>query len=165
MQGISDPVVIGTVVGPHGVRGTLKVRPSGSGRHLREGVVPSVDDVRRRIIGARSTPKGFLVQLDGIHNREEAEVLRGRDLTLDRSELDSLPDDEVYVGDLPGMLVVDEMGETLGEVKETFETPAHEVLVVKSGDEELYIPFTLEHIPDIDLESGRIVARPSELEE
>ena len=163
MDEISDPVVIGTVTRPHGVCGALRVRPAGSGRHLREGIAPLVNGARRRIIGARSIPKGFLVQLEGIQNRKDAAGLRGEELILDRSELDELAEDEVYVGDLLGMLVVDEDGESIGEVAETFETPAHEVLVVRSGGgEELYLPFTKEHVPEIDLEARRIVARPPE---
>ena len=38
----SDPVEIGRVVAPHGRCGTLRVRATGSGRHLRQGVEPFV---------------------------------------------------------------------------------------------------------------------------
>ena len=58
-----DPVAIGRIVGAHGVRGTVKVKALGSGRHLRKGVEPLVDDERRRILTARETPKGFLVDI------------------------------------------------------------------------------------------------------
>jgi 16S rRNA processing protein RimM len=160
----SDPVVIGHVVAPHGRRGTLRVRATGSGRHLREGVEPLVAGRRRRISQVRQTPKGFLVDLDGVGHRSEAADLRGEGLVLDRSELDAPEEDEVYVDDLVGLAAVDESGTVLGTVQETFETPAHEVLVIREdGDEDIrYVPFTREHVPGLDLAARRIVVRPPE---
>lgn len=167
MSEVSDPVVIGRVGAPHGVRGTVRVRATGSGRHLREGAEPLVGDGRRKILSSRETPKGFLVDLAGIGSRAEAAKLRGADLVLDRGELDEPEGDEVYVADLVGLEAVDEDGTRVGSVAETFETPAHEILVIRdegNGAEpaEHYVPFTLEHVPELDLASGRVVVRPPE---
>ena len=161
MKRFSDPVVIGTIASPHGVRGTVRVRPTGSGAHLREGIEPVIDGVRRRILRSRETPKGFLVDLEGISGRPEAKMLRGEELVLDRADLDELEKDEVYIGDLVGLEAVDESEETIGVVAETFKTPAHEVLVIRgeNGSGEHYVPFTLEHVPDLDLEARQIVVR------
>lgn len=160
----SDPVVIGRVVAPHGRRGTLRVRATGSGRHLREGAEPLIAGRRRRIALVRQTPKGFLVDLEDLGDRSEAAALRGEDLVLDRSELDPPEDDEVYVDDLIGLTAVGESGEVVGTVHETFETPAHEVLVLREVKDAppRYVPFTREHVPELDLASGRIVVRPPE---
>ena len=162
----SDPVEIGRVIAPHGRRGTLRVRATGSGRHLREGVVPHVAGHRRRISQVRRTPKGFLVDLDGIRHRSEADGLRGEGLILDRRELDPAEEDEVYVDDLVGLAAIDEAGKVLGTVEETFETAAHEVLVIREdGGEDapdIYVPFTLEHVPDVDLRARRVTVRPPE---
>lgn len=159
---LTDPVVIGVVVGSHGVRGTVRVRPAGSGRHLREGMEPLVGETRRRISSVRETPKGFLVDLDGVHDRTGTQALRGQELALERADLDEPEKDEVYVGDLLGMAAVDESGATVGEVAETFDNGAHEVLVVRgtgAGRDDAFVPFTLEHVPDLDLASGRLTVR------
>ena len=159
-----DPVVIGVVVAPHGVRGTLRVRALGAGKHLREGQEPVVAGVRRRISSARQTPKGFLLDLEGVESRTEARSLRSEQLLLDRRELDSTEEGEFYVADLVGLTAVSDAGEVLGTVADTFETAAHEVLVVREekAGQELYLPFTLEHVPEVDLWAGRIVVRPPE---
>ncbi len=163
MADLTDPVTIGTVVGTHGVRGTVRVKPAGMGEHLREGVSPVVAGTRRVIKNSRLTPKGFLLDLKGVDDRRAAAALGGEDLLLDRAELDSPEEGEFYVGDLVGLLVLDEADESLGEVAETFETAAHEVLVVRSeGGDDLLVPFTLEHVPGVDLGSGRITVRPPE---
>ncbi len=162
MEALLDPIVIGTIGSPHGVRGTVRVQPGGSGRHVREGVEPVVVGVRRRILHVRQTPKGFLVDFEGVGSREEAGALRGEELLLDRSELDAPEPGELYVSDLPGLQAVGESGEIVGEVAETFETAAHEVIVLRTDDGEVYVPFTLEHVPEVDLEAGRLVVRPPE---
>jgi 16S rRNA processing protein RimM len=157
----SDAVVIGVVVAPHGVRGTLRVRTSGEGRHLREGVEPLIAGRRRRITRVRQTPRGFLVDLEGVEDRSGAVAFRGEELVLDRAELDAPGEGEFYVGDLIGLTAFGEGGEVVGRVEETFETPAHEVLVVrKEGAPALYVPFTLQHVPEVDLESACVVVRP-----
>jgi 16S rRNA processing protein RimM len=161
----SDPVVIGVAVAPHGVRGTLRVRAAGSGRHLREGVEPFVSGRRLRILRVRPTPKGFLIDFEGVEDREQVGPLKGQEILLDRSELDAPEAGEFYVGDLIGLAAVTGSGEELGTVQETFETGAHEVLVIRGegpGAAEHYVPFTLEHVPEVDLEEGRIVVHPPE---
>lgn len=159
---LSDPVTIGTVTGPHGVRGTVRVRPAGAGEHLRKGISPLVAGRRREILNSRPTPKGFLVDLEGLNDRREALALNGEALLLERSELDPPEEGEFYVGDLVGLWATDEAGETIGEVTETFETAAHETLVIRTADGELFVPFTMEHVPHVDLEAGRLTVRPPE---
>ena len=161
---LADPVVIGSVASPHGVRGTLRVKVTGSGRHLREGVAPVVDGVRRRILQVRETPKGFLVDVEGIHDRDAASGLRGTEMLLDRGELDAVEEGEFYVGDLVGLDAYDESGTRLGEVLDLYATPAHDVLVVRDRDgEERYVPFTHEHVPEVTPEAGRVVINLPEL--
>lgn len=157
---LADPVVIGVISAPHGVRGTVKVRAPGSGRHLRKGVEPVVDGERRRILASRQTPKGFLVDLEGIGDRNLAASLRGAELILDREELDAPEEEEFYVGDLVGLEAYDESGTRVGSIADVLETPAHEILVIRDGEEEpaeRYVPFTYEHVPTVDQEKGRVV--------
>jgi len=155
---LADPVVIGVVAAPHGVRGTVKVKAPGSGRHLRRGVEPVVNGERRRILAARETPKGFLIDLEGIETRDLAATLRGSELLLDRGELDAPDGEEFYVGDLVGLDVFDVEGTRIGSVADIFETPVHEVLVIRDdGTAERYVPFTHEHVPKVDPEEGHVV--------
>jgi 16S rRNA processing protein RimM len=160
----SDPVVIGVVVAPHGTRGTVRVRATGRGRHLRRGAEPLVAGRRRRISQVRKTPKGFLVDLEGVEDRSAADTYKGEDLVLDRQELDMPEEGEFYVDDLIGLTAVSDAGEVVGTVRETLETPAHEILVVSEEGEgpALYVPFTLEHVPEVNLGARRVVVRPLE---
>ena len=159
----ADPVPIGVVVGTHGVRGTLRVRAFGPGRHLRKGMEPSIGGIRRRISGVRETPKGFLVDVEDIGSREAARSLKGEELLIGRGELDPPEEGEYYVADLVGLTAFDDDGGVVGVVSDTFETAAHEVLIVRDdAGRELYVPFTLEHVPELDPGSRRLVIRPPE---
>lgn len=163
---LADPVVIGVISTPHGVRGTVRVKAPGSGRHLRKGIEPAVNGERRRILASRETPKGFLVDLEGITGRDDAASLRGTELLLDRAELDAPDEEEFYVGDLVGLEAYDEAGIRIGSVTEVVATPAHEVLLVGGDNEtvEHYVPFTYEHVPAVNQEEGRVVVRLPEPE-
>ena len=144
MNDLADPVVIGVVSAPHGVRGTVRVRPPGSGRHLRRGVEPVVDGERRRILASRQTPKGFLVNLEGIGDRDLAASLRGCEL----------------VADLVGLEVYDEAGTRIGSVADILERRAHDILFIRDDEKETaeyYVPFTKLHVPTVDPERGRVV--------
>ena len=165
-DGVADPVVIGIIASPHGVRGTVRVRPPGSGRHLRHGIEPVVDGEQRRILASRQTPKGFLIDLEGIGDRDLAASLRGSELILDREELDAPDEEEFYVGDLVGLEVYDEAETRIGSVADILETPAHEILLIRDDEEEPaehYVPFTYEHVPTVDPEGGRVVVNLPEV--
>jgi 16S rRNA processing protein RimM len=163
VEELSDPVVVGVVGAPHGIRGTVRVKATGSGRHLREGSEPVVGGRRRRIAKVRETPKGFLVDFEGVEAREAAVGLQSLELKLDRGELDPTDEEEFYVDDLVGLLAVDEEGEELGAVREVSETPIYELLHIRPEGvtpEEVLVPFTREHVPEVNVEDRRVVVRP-----
>ncbi len=164
MTNLTDPVVIGIITSPHGVRGTVRVKAPGLGRHLRESVEPVINGKRYRILAARETPKGFLVDLEGITNRSIAASLRGSEMLMEREDLDAPEEEEFYVGDLVGLDAFDTSGEYLGSVVKVLNTPAHEILVISGPEPERYVPFTYEHVPEVDIEGRRIVASPPEIE-
>jgi 16S rRNA processing protein RimM len=119
--------------------------------------------MRRRISAARQTSKGFLLDLKGVKSRADAKALGGEELLLDRKELDVPEEGEYYVTDLVGLTAVDDAGEVVGKVMDTFETAAHEVLVIREDDrQDLYLPFTHEHVPEVDLRAGHVLIRPPE---
>lgn len=143
----------------------MRVRAFGSGKHLRKNFEPVIGGARYRVFSVRHTPKGFLVDVEGIGSRADADSLRGEEILLERKELDSTAEGEFYVADLVGLTALNDAGEVLGTVDDTFETGAHEVLVVggTNAGGELFVPFTLEHVPELDLESRRVVIRPPEV--
>lgn len=160
-------VTLGRVVGVHGLRGALRVRPEGDGGDASPLLeVPSVRlgeteeeegrayEVARAAPGRRGEVKLWLVDVDG---REAAEALRGHWVSARAGDLAELPEGEYYAYELVGCQVFDREGRALGTVQEIWSTGAPDVLVVKDahGAQQL-IPTAPEIMQEVDLEARRI---------
>jgi 16S rRNA processing protein RimM len=157
---VSDEVKIGYVVRAHGVRGGLRVRCDGDAILALERVLV---DGREYVIEHVQPERGeFLLQLGGVRDRDAAEALRGRTLAAHRAQLPPPAEDELYVADLVGCEVLDGAGARLGEVKDTFHSGAHEILLVSDGAREFMLPFVAPIVTAVDVGARRIVCDPPE---
>jgi 16S rRNA processing protein RimM len=160
-------VDFGRIVGTHGVRGELKLRPHNPSSPIAGSLTtvvlatPSVAEPRTyEIRGARPHRGTWLVRLDGVETMEDAEKLVGATVWIDASELAPLLEGEFYHHQLIGLEVFDESNVRLGLVKGILETGAADVLEVVDGERERLVPMTDEVVLSIDLDAGRIVVRP-----
>lgn len=165
-------VCVGKVAKVHGVKGELKlVAYSGEAVGLcnykelylaveqkevaaiqeKKGIAGRLPDPGWfRILRCRPQGKYTLVVLDGIEHREAAQSLAGLLVHVDEEALAPLADNEFYWRELQGLAVVTEEGENIGKVSSLFSNGAQDVLVVKGGSREYYIPATREFISGID---------------
>ena len=166
-MGPAARVELGEVVGPHGVRGTLRVRLFGDdARHVaRAGRIylgSSGDDTRARAFEVKRVETGrtgeALLVLDGVEGREAAEALGGLLVLGDPELLEALPEGEFYWYELIGCQVWSDAGAYLGRVTGWIETGAHDVFVVQGegGDEQL-LPAAQDLLQEVDPAAGRIV--------
>ena len=157
---MSEKLQIGIVTRAHGVRGLVRVRASSQAL-----ASPSIDRVwlrgrEVRLVRVQAERGEFLVELEGVHDRDQAEALRGAALEVERDLLPPPADDELYVADLVGCRVVDARGADLGEVAETFDSGAHEILIVRSGAREFMLPLVDAIVTAVDLDARRITCDP-----
>jgi 16S rRNA processing protein RimM len=104
----------------------------------------------------------FVVHFAGVDDRNAAEALRGQTLTIDvdPTELPEDPD-EFYDHQLVGLSVALEDGSVIGVIGEVIHLPSQDLLSVKrEGDTEVLIPFVMEFVPDIDLDSKTVTITP-----
>jgi 16S rRNA processing protein RimM len=153
-------VLIGHVVKAHGVRGAVRVRSDGDAVLELERVI--VGDTPYRVLGARRERDTFLLELEGVDDRDRAETLRGTPLYCLRAELPAPADDEIYVADLVGCEVFGVDGARLGDVVEVVDGGAQELLRVRAGASEFLLPFVEPLVRSVDLEARRIEADPPE---
>ena len=159
-------VVIGRLNRPHGLRGALRVRPSGPNL-IRVEIGETIDvlrdgaAVRTLTLASRAgTGDGLILTFEGVPDRTAAEALAGAELAVPRARLVPTEPDTFYVRSLIGCEVV-EGDRTLGFVADVTPGPANDILVVRleTGGEPLLLPFTKDGVPEVDLEGRRLVVR------
>lgn len=160
-------LVIGEIVGAHGLRGEVRVRVTGdSGENLLNAqslwLARRIDDPSPRRVGVCGGGSGRVgeirLRFEGIDDRDAAEALKGLRILTDASALPKLPEGEFYWHELVGCRVESESGLVAGVVQEIWETGAHDVLVVvdERGVRRL-VPTAAELVKTIDLAARRIV--------
>jgi 16S rRNA processing protein RimM len=115
---------------------------------------------RLTVRSARRHKGGLLLRFQEVADRNAAERLQGRELTLPTDELRRLDEDEFFLHDLVGYEVVRENGEPVGDVVTSYETGAQLLLGVAAGERELLIPFGRHMVTEVDREGRKIVIDP-----
>ena len=125
-----DLLIVGHIRKAHGLKGEVVVRLSTNRtERLDNGAVLSTSDRALVVKSSRPKDSDHLVFFDGVTTREDAELLRGTEL---RAEYLDDPD-ELWVHELIGVSVVDQVGIDRGPVIEVQANPASDLLVLESG--------------------------------
>ncbi len=163
----AERVVLGRVVGAHGMGGQLRVRYFGGAPdnliRLEAALLADTEDganaerfeVIRAAAGRREEVR---MTLAGVADRESAERLRGKWVIVEASQLEALPEGEYYSYQLVGCRVESADGQPIGTVREVWPTGAVDVLVVEGekGAQQL-IPAAQSQLREVDIEARRIV--------
>ncbi|EAZ93109.1 ribosome maturation factor RimM [Crocosphaera chwakensis] len=171
---------IGTIVGARGLKGELKVLSSTDfperfeipgERWLQSPNHPSPQPIKL-ISGKSVAGKNlYIVRLEGIETRNQAEILRGYKLLIIDQELPELEEEEYHVSQLIDLEVYHhKTGEKIGIVVDLF-TTGHDLLEIKlinnsekkdkeNKDKTVLIPFVYEIVPVVDIEQNRIEINP-----
>ena len=158
-------LVIGRIGRAHGVRGDLFVEPmtdEPDHRYADGTVLMTSDNTTLTVATSKWHSGRFVVHFAGVDDRNTAEALRGQTLTIDvdPTELPEDPD-EFYDHQLVGLSVALEDGSVIGVIGEVIHLPSQDLLsVTREGDTEVLIPFVMEFVPEIDLESRTVTITP-----
>lgn len=112
------------------------------------------------IESVRPFRRGFLVRLEGVDTRNEAEALQGLYLLRRREELEALEEGEVFYHQLLGMTVVTAAGEEVGEIVEVYELRPADLLEVRGASKTHLIPFISSLVREVDVEGRKLVIEP-----
>ncbi|HKZ46410.1 MAG TPA: ribosome maturation factor RimM [Thermodesulfobacteriota bacterium] len=154
-------LLVGKVVGIHGIHGEIKILPYGDcdkkpwkeiylfrGEHA---LICEVTDNRPH--------KGvILASIKGYKDRNRAGELAGYDVFVEKASLPMLPEGEYYHFQLEGMEVITDEGKKIGVATSVLLTGSNDVYVVKDSlGKEFLIPATADVIQKIDVDTGKIV--------
>lgn len=163
MTGDHDHIPIGYVRKAHGIRGDVLVRGlvSDAAERFTDATILVTGEPQRRTfaIDAVALHQGdFIVSLEGIDTRDDAEALVGTQFVIPLSERRRLDDAEWWIEDLVGCVVVDLDGKMIGTVTDVIVGAAQDRLAVTTADGALgEIPFVDQLVPVVDIAARRIV--------
>ena len=139
-------VVVGRIGRAQGLRGEVRVEVRTDSPDVRfaPGAVVYADDGRVLTVAAArwQNDRRLVVRFDGVTNRDDAEVLRGRwlEVVVDAAERTD-DDDEFFDWQLVGMSVRRRAdGQLLGAVREVLHLPGHDLLVVTPAAPDAAVP-------------------------
>ncbi len=150
----------GEIVGTHGVRGEVRVRPECDSPELFSTLRTVYFDAagtRSARMKARPHKNVALAKLDGVDTVEAAAALRGTMLYLNRRDL-KLEKGRYFICDLIGAQVVDcDTTAVYGECTDVTHTGSNDVYHLKTVDgKEVLIPAIPDVVREVDVEKGII---------
>ncbi len=149
----------GEIVGTHGVRGEVRVRPECDSPEVLARLRKLYFDEGRRAVRvqARAHKNIALIKLDGVDTVEAAAALRGQMLYLDRADI-KLEKGRFFISDLIGLSVVDDdNGTVYGECTDVSHTGANDVYHMRTtAGKEVLIPAIPSVIRRVDVDGGEI---------
>lgn len=156
---MNDYIIIGKLIGAHGIRGETKVFPITDDVHrfstISECMLLSPNEKLVRTVNVtakRFTGETVLLTLEGITDRDEAQKLSGLFLAVKREDAAPLPAGRYFITDLVGCKVTDSVHGLIGVISDVLQTGANDVLVVKrTGKQDLLIPYLKNAVTDVDI--------------
>lgn len=156
-------IIIGEVLKPQGVRGEIKIKP----------YIDDIADMKRfktlflcgkeyKVLACRVDASAAYYALNGIADRDAAELLRGASVEALREEVPAPPEGRYFIVDIIGCKVVDERGVLWGEISDVL--PAHtDIFVMKNGGREYMFPAADGVIVATDIGSKTITVQSERL--
>lgn len=164
----SDLVVVGAIIGAHGVRGDVRVKSFTAvpddlfdyGPLLAEDGTALLDPKKVRPAKAH-----FIVIPAAPKQKEAWDALKGSRLYIPRDRLPETAEGEYYIEDLVGLDVFAGGDVPIGRVKAVLNHGAGDLIEVQrqSGGKPVLVPFTLADVPTVDINRGRLVISTFEI--
>ncbi|GLJ59986.1 ribosome maturation factor RimM [Microbacterium barkeri] len=161
---------VGRILKAHGLKGALKLElytDDPDGRFVPGASFALQVPEQSKWHGRSVTVREFrwmnsapVVFFEGVDDRDEAESLVRAILWIDQDDDAEQPEpDAWYDHQLVGLDVVRD-GASVGRVARVDHLPAQDLLIVKSGEREVMVPFVSAIVPEVDIAAGRIAITP-----
>lgn len=157
-------ICLGEISTAHGVRGLVRIRIYGDDPQAFSAYGPLfTSETGEKTLTIRmknAANKFWLAEVEGVTDRNAAELLRGTKLWIERDKLPATSsDDEFYYEDLVGMTVHTAEDGDVGLVVAVENFGASDLLEVKpEAGATFYLPFADEYIVEVNMKTNVITA-------
>lgn len=149
---------IGRIVGAHGIKGELRVYPLVN----EESFYKKIDSLNIegykdgvKIIALKKNKGVYLLKIDEIGTRTEAERLCGKTLTLDEADMPKL-DEGYYIYQLMGLRALDQEDREIGILSDVLLDAVNDVYVITTEKGEILVPNVPNFVRERNIEEGFI---------
>lgn len=161
-------VCVGKILTAHGVRGAVKLRSYTEDplSLIKYSPLYSVDGATRYTLRLESVHEDVLiVKIEGVKDRNDAELLRHLELYADKALFGELAEEEFFCADLVGMAVRQENGDAFGTVAGVHDFGGGTLLelTLANGSDEFF-SFTRKIFPIINVKDKVMIICPPEVD-
>lgn len=144
----TDFVAIAVIRQAHGVRGEVKVASyTDPAEDFLTYTLTDAEGIPFRLHKTGRQKELFLCRIEGVPDRNAAELLKGRELGVARDALPVLEGAQTYSSALIGLRIVDEAGAEVGTVSRVVNYGASDILVIEGPQGELMLPYAHQFFP------------------
>lgn len=162
----SKNFLVGRIVGFHGLKGEVKVRPATNSPEIlmnivnvRTAATPHLPATNLEVDTIEVDKKMLFLSFKGFADRTSVQVFEGADLYVDEDQLEPLEEEEFWVKDLVGMEVVTTEGRSIGKVVDII-YGGNDLLEIRSEEhppnKSILVPFVKDLVPVVKLKERRI---------
>lgn len=134
-------IKIGVIAKPQGIKGELKLFTENSADRYIDLESVYIDDVEKKISSIVARGGFIYLQLEGVTDRNSAELLRGKEVFVKEEILGDLKENEFYFKDLIGCSVFDEQENKIGELVDIEQYGAADVISINERNIIFSVPF------------------------
>lgn len=161
-------VVVGAILGAHGVRGDVRVRSFAAEPEACFTYGPLLNEAGEVLLEAdavRPAKTHFIVRPREPKQKEAWDALKGARLHVPRDRLGPLEEDEFFIDDLVGLTVFAGGDTAVGTVSAVHNFGAGDLIEIDPADggKSVLVPFTREDVPQVDLKARRLVVATLDL--
>ena len=162
---MEEKLNVAAVLKPQGIRGEIKIKVFlDDCEDFKSFKRIFIGGAEYSVLSVRTQGDFAFVALKGIADRNAAELLRGKDIEVLRSDCPPLPEGRFYIADLLDCEVFYTSGEKIGEVKEVVPA-ATDVYVLSTANGEISFAAADGVIDTVDVENKKITVNKKRFKE
>ena len=157
-------LAVAKITKPHGIKGEVRVTVLLDSPEFFCLIKSAyLEDIKVKIT-ARKTSDGAIVSIQNVLTRDDAELLRGKTLYVERADADALKENEYFVDDLVGLTLYAGDRE-IGVITEIYKGGRTADVIEIGGEKGVMIPYLKRLLAVVSLEQGRMTVDEKVFEE
>ena len=162
---MQETLIVGTILKPQGIRGEVKVKPfTDSAEDFKAYKHVFLEGTEYKILSCRVGDGAVFLSLRGVPDRNAAELLRDKELTIPRDEAPMPEEGSYYIADLLGSEIVTDTGTVLGKLKEIRQA-ATDIYTLETDKGEVLFPTAKGVVLSVDVENKKITVSEKRFKE